>query len=205
MIDTSARSSDLPDLSGLRAVFDEHLQVAAEAAEQLLPTLARIIEIAICCLGRGNKILACGNGGSAADAQHFVAELVGSYRRPRPALAALTLMGDPATFTSLANDFGYDRVFSRQIEGLANRGDLLLAITTSGNSANIVLAAMAAQSQGCAVVALTGRGGGRIIQHADVVLRVPSDTVARVQEVHGLCLHALAHALDATPRAGGGA
>jgi phosphoheptose isomerase len=180
----------------LQAVFAEHVLVVAEAATQLLPTLAHCIEIAHRCLSAGHKILACGNGGSAADAQHFVAELVGRYSKSRPALPAMVLSGDSATFTAVCNDFGFDQVFARQIDALARPGDVLIALSTSGNSLNVINAAGAAHGRGCTVVAFTGRSGGELVQHADVALRVPSDTVARIQEVHGLCLHALAEALD---------
>jgi len=141
--------------------------------------------------------MACGNGGSAADAQHLVAELVGRFRDERRALAAVTLMADAATLTALANDYGYEQVFARQIEALAAPGDVLFAISTSGNSANVVRAAAAARARGCAVVGFTGASGGKLAEHADFLVRAPSAVVARIQEVHALCIHAIADALDA--------
>ena len=180
----------------LQTVFAEHLSVVAEAAGELLPTLVQCIHLARRCLNSGCKILACGNGGSAADAQHFVAELVGRYAATRRALAAVVLGSDSATMTAVSNDFGFEHVFARQVEALARPGDVFLALSTSGNSRNVINAAIAAKQLGCTVIALTGRSGGGLIQCADWALRVPSDNVARIQEVHGICLHALAQALD---------
>jgi phosphoheptose isomerase len=183
-------------LESLRGIFAEHVMVVDEAATQLLPTLAHCIRVARRCLTGGHKILACGNGGSAADAQHFVAELVGRYSKSRKALPAIVLAGDSATFTAVSNDFGFEQVFARQIDALARPEDVLVAISTSGNSRNVLNAAQAARERGCTIIALTGRSGGDLLRHADITLRVPSDTVGRIQEVHGLCLHALAEALD---------
>jgi phosphoheptose isomerase len=177
-------------------VFAEHCAVAARAAEQLPPVIERIVATAHECLRGGHRILACGNGGSAADAQHMVAELIGRFRDERAALPACALTADAATLTALANDYGYERVFARQVEALACAGDVLFAISTSGNSPNVVLAAQAARARGCTVIALTGEGGGRLAAQADVVLRAPSSVVARIQEVHSLCIHAIVESLD---------
>ena len=152
----------------------------------------------------GGKILLFGNGGSAADAQHLVAELVGRFAEERRALAAVALTADPATLTALGNDYGYERVFARQIEALARAGDVLFAISTSGNSANVVRAAETARAQGCSVVALTGAGGGQLARHADVIVRAPATVVARIQEVHALCIHAVVATLDERIRDRGG-
>jgi phosphoheptose isomerase len=179
-----------------RDVFAEHCAVAARAAEELPPVIERIVAAAYECLRRGHRILACGNGGSAADAQHMVAELIGRFRDERAPLAAIALTADTATLTALANDYGYERVFARQVEALARAGDVLFAISTSGNSQNVVLAAQAARARGCTVVALTGEGGGRLAEQADLVLRAPSAVVARIQEVHTLSIHAIVESLD---------
>jgi D-sedoheptulose 7-phosphate isomerase len=181
----------------IHEVFAEHAAVAARAARELPPVLERIVAAMHGCLRGGGRILACGNGGSAADAQHLVAELVGRFAGERPALAAIALAGDAATLTALANDYGYERVFARQVEALARAGDLLFAISTSGNSANVVRAAQTARALGCTVVALTGEGGGQLAGHADLLLPAPSKVVARIQEIHGLCLHAICASLDA--------
>jgi D-sedoheptulose 7-phosphate isomerase len=177
-------------------VFADHAAVAARAALELPPVLERIVGALHDCLRAGGKILACGNGGSAADAQHLVAELIGRFRDERRALPAIALAADAATLTALGNDYGFERVFARQVEGLARAGDVLLAISTSGNSPNVVLAAQAARSLRCTVVALTGARGGELAGHADIIVKAPSNTVARIQEVHGLCIHAVCEALD---------
>jgi D-sedoheptulose 7-phosphate isomerase len=177
-------------------VFAEHSAVAARAARELPPVLEAIVRAARECLRDGRKVLACGNGGSAAQAQHLVAELVGRFARERPALPAIALGADTATLTALGNDYGYERVFARQVEALAAAGDLLFAISTSGNSPNVVLAAQAARKRGCRVVALTGAAGGELARHADLTLQAPSSVVARIQEVHALCVHAIVEAID---------
>jgi phosphoheptose isomerase len=183
-------------VESLQAIFAEHLLAVADAATQLLPALAQCIEAARHCLDAGGKILACGNGGSAADAQHFVAELVGRYMKSRSALSAVVLGSDSATLTAVSNDFGFEHVFARQVDALARPGDVLVALSTSGNSPNVIRAAVSARKRGCLVIALTGRSGGTLVEQADIALRVPSETVARIQEVHELCLHALAQALE---------
>jgi phosphoheptose isomerase len=183
-------------------VFIEHSAVAARAAEQLPPVLERIVATAYDCLRGGCKILACGNGGSAADAQHLVAELVGRFREERRALPAIALTGDAATLTALGNDYGYERVFARQLEALGRAGDVLFAISTSGNSANVVQAAQTARQLGCRVVGLTGARGGQLAAHADLLVQAPSTVVARIQEIHTLCIHAIAESLDGLIREG---
>jgi D-sedoheptulose 7-phosphate isomerase len=180
----------------LQDIFEEHIIAVSQAATQVLPYLAECIHIARQCLKAGNKILVCGNGGSAADAQHFVAELVGRYSKTRQALSAVALGTDAATMSALSNDFGFDQMLSRQVEALGRRGDVLIALSTSGNSVNVINAAIAARARDCTVVAFTGRTGGNLAQYAHVCLRVPADSVARIQELHELCMHSLAQALD---------
>jgi D-sedoheptulose 7-phosphate isomerase len=176
--------------------FAEHAAVAARASRELPPQLERIAAAAFECLSSGRKILACGNGGSAAQAQHLAAELVGRFQGERRALAAVALCADTATLTSLANDYGYQQVFARQVEALAQAGDLLIAISTSGNSPNVLEAATAARVRKCSVVAFTGAGGGKLAAEADLLLRAPAESVARIQEVHALCIHALVDELE---------
>ena len=185
---------------GVEQIFTEHAAVAARAARELPPVLARIVAALDTCLRDGHKVLACGNGGSAAEAQHLVAELVGRFLEERRALPAIALTADTATLTALGNDYGYERVFARQLEALAGRGDLLFAFSTSGNSTNVVLAARTARTLGCTVVALTGERGGALAPLADLVLPAPSTVVARIQEVHALCVHILIDSLDALLR-----
>lgn len=177
-------------------VFAEHAQVAARAARELPPVLERIATATHGCLRAGGKVLACGNGGSAAHAQHLVAELIGRFREERRALPGIALTADAATLTALGNDYGYDRVFARQVEALALPADVLFAISTSGNSANVVLAARIARERKCTVIALTGAHGGQLAAHADLVLAAPSTVVARIQEMHTLCIHVIFESLD---------
>lgn len=152
------------------------------------------------CLRNGGKMMACGNGGSAADAQHFAAELLNRFERERAPLAAIALTTDTSTLTSIANDYAYEQVFAKQVTGLGRPGDVLLAISTSGNSPNVMAAIEAAHARGMRVVALTGKGGGAIakqLESDDIHLCVPADRTARIQEVHLLTLHCLCDGIDA--------
>ena len=185
-------------MSRARQAFEEHGRVLDEASATLPTLLEDAAERALRCLASGNKLLACGNGGSAADAQHFVAELVGRFgRQQRRALPAIALGTNAAAVTASANDFGYEQSFARELRALAHAGDLLVAISTSGESDNVIAAARAAADIGCGVVALTGAGGGRLAALADPLIAVPSDRVARIQEIHALCLHVLCELIDA--------
>jgi D-sedoheptulose 7-phosphate isomerase len=179
-------------------IFAEHAKVTARAAEELPEVLERVVAAVDACLSRGHKIFACGNGGSAADAQHLVAELIGRFLHERRALPAIALTADAATLTAISNDYGYERVFARQLEGLAQRGDLLFAISTSGNSPNVLQAAQTALDLGCVVVAMTGERDSKLAAHATagLLIRAPSIVTARIQEVHSLCIHAIADSLD---------
>ncbi|HTD29830.1 MAG TPA: SIS domain-containing protein [Xanthomonadaceae bacterium] len=177
-------------------IFLEHAIVVREAAAVLPSVLDEISVLLQECLASGRKILACGNGGSAATAQHFVAELVGRFRLERRALAAVALTSDTMILTALANDYGYQRVFARQVEALGTSGDVLLAFSTSGNSPNVIEAARTARAMGCKVVAFTGSDGGLLAADADLILRAPSKDVARIQEVHDICIHAIAESIE---------
>ncbi len=180
----------------LREIFDEHSQVLQETLATQSAVFEQVATMAEDCLRGGGKILVFGNGGSAADAQHFAAELVGRFEQDRQGLPAVALTVNTSTLTAVANDYGFDRVYARQIEALANSGDLAFAISTSGNSANVVEAARAAGELGCKVVGMTGPGGGALAGHADALLAIPSTTVARIQEMHEILLHALAAVLE---------
>jgi D-sedoheptulose 7-phosphate isomerase len=179
-------------------VFADHAKVTARAAEELPAILERVVRAVDECLSGGHKVFACGNGGSAADAQHLVAELIGRFLLERQALPAIALTADTATLTAIGNDYGYERVFARQLEGLARKGDLLFAISTSGNSPNVLQAAQTARGLGCVVVAMTGERESKLVAHADpgLFIRAPSTVTARIQEVHTLCIHAIADSLD---------
>jgi D-sedoheptulose 7-phosphate isomerase len=179
-----------------RKSFAEHQEVVADSLEKLCPGLEKAADLALSALSCGQKLLICGNGGSAADAQHFAAELVVRFRNDRKSIPCVALTTDTSVLTAAANDYGFEHVFCRQLEALANPKDVLIAISTSGNSANVVLAARRAKELGCSVIAMTGRSGGRLSEHCDILLDVPSAVVARVQEVHELCLHILADLIE---------
>ncbi|HZN03342.1 MAG TPA: SIS domain-containing protein [Candidatus Polarisedimenticolia bacterium] len=169
------------------------------------PALERLRRLALLAhevLARGGKVLACGNGGSASDAQHFAAELVGRYKDERPALAAVALTSDGAVLTCLANDYDYERIFARQVEALGRPGDLLLAISTSGRSPNVLRALETARARGLSTAALLGRDGGPALPLADVAVVVEDEETARIQEGHALLIHLLCEALDHLPRPG---
>ncbi|HUF19554.1 MAG TPA: phosphoheptose isomerase [Burkholderiales bacterium] len=179
--------------------FSDSAQLKLQAVTQLAEPLAQASQRLVQCLKSEHKVLACGNGGSAADAQHFAAELLNRFEMERPPLAALALTTDSSTLTSIANDYNYNEVFSKQVRGLGQPGDLLLAISTSGNSPNVIEAIHAAHERRMGVIALTGKKGGKmaeILGPDDVHLCVPADRTARVQEVHLLCLHCMCDAID---------
>ena len=179
--------------------FEQSIAAKQSAAAALAEPLARAVEMMVACLMNSGKILACGNGGSAADAQHFAAELINRFEMERPPLAAIALTTDSSTLTSIANDYHYDQVFSKQVSALGGPGDVLLAISTSGNSPNVIEAIKVAHEREMAVVALTGRGGGQMTELLganDVHLCVPHERTARIQEVHLLCLHCLCDGID---------
>ena len=181
------------------AHFAESAKLKLAAAEVLGAPLVRGIQLMVDTLRAGGKILSCGNGGSAADAQHFAAELVNRFERERPPLAAIALSTDTSGLTSIANDYAYQQVFSKPLRAFGKRGDALLAISTSGNSANVIDAIHAAHELGIRVIALTGNGGGKmaaLMRDDDVHLCVPHKTTARIQEVHLLCIHCLCDGID---------
>jgi len=174
-------------------------QLKLEAAEMLAPIIEQAAQAIVQCLTQGGKVLACGNGGSAAHAQHFAAAMINRFEEERPGLAAIALTTDSATLTSVANDSAYEQVFARSIKALGLPGDVLLAISTSGNSASVLQAVAAAHGRGMRVLALTGRSGGMLAEQmsdADVLLCVPAQSTARIQEVHLLVIHCLCDAVD---------
>jgi D-sedoheptulose 7-phosphate isomerase len=190
----------MENLAGrISAHFAESAKLKLAAAEPLAAPLVRGIELLVDTLRGGGKVLSCGNGGSAADAQHFAAELVNRFERERPPLAAIALSTDTSALTSIANDYAYQQVFSKPLRAFGKRGDALLAISTSGNSANVIDAMHAAHELGVRVIALTGNGGGKmaaLLRNDDVHLCVPHKTTARIQEVHLLCIHCLCDGID---------
>ena len=179
--------------------FLDNIEVQQVAAKELPVTVAIAVMAMVECLNSGGKIMACGNGGSAADAQHFAAELMGRFERERRELAAVALTTDTSILTAVGNDYSYDQVFSKQVRGLGKSGDILLAITTSGNSKNVTKAVEAAQALGIKVIALSGNGGGqlnKVLGANDLLLAAPSSRTARIQETHLVLLHALCDGID---------
>lgn len=180
----------------IQEAFEEHARLHDEAARALIPELRKATGLAENALAAGGKLLAFGNGGSAAQSQHLAAELVVRFIRNRRALPAVALSTDTSALTAAGNDFGFEHVFERQIEALARAGDCVVALSTSGNSPNVLRAVDRARELGCATIGLTGRGGGALAERVDVLLAVPSDTTARIQEYHQICIHILAGWLE---------
>jgi len=189
-----------PLIERIRQQFADSIAVKQMALAQLAAPLEAAVRLIARRLTAGGKVLACGNGGSAADSQHFAAEMLNRFEKERAPLAALALTTDTSTLTSIANDYAFDQVFAKQVTALGRAGDVLLAISTSGSSPNVVAAVDAAHAKGMTVVALTGRGGGTLGQRLraeDVHLCVPAERTARIQEVHLLVIHCLCDGIDA--------
>ncbi len=179
--------------------FKASAQTTLSSADTLAPQIELAARLLVQSFTQGGKVLACGNGGSAADAQHFAAAMINRFEQERPGLAAISLTTDTSTLTSISNDSNYDQIFTRQIKALGQPGDILLAISTSGNSPNVLHAVVAAHARSMHVIALTGRSGGALaeqIQEDDVFLCVPAESTARIQEVHLLTIHCLCDAVD---------
>ena len=179
--------------------FIDSADLKYKTAQILNKPILEAIQAILSCVTSGGKVLACGNGGSAADAQHFAAEFVGRFERERPELAAIALTTDSSILTAIGNDYDFNQIFSKQVRALGQGTDVLLAISTSGNSANVLAAINAAHEREMTIVALTGKGGGKIAQalkETDVNICVPSDRTARIQEVHLLVLHCICDGVD---------
>jgi len=179
--------------------FIDSADLKYQAAQVLSKPIAAAVAAILASVTSGGKVLACGNGGSAADAQHFAAEFVGRFERERPELGAIALTTDSSIITAIANDYSYDHIFSKQVRALGQAGDVLLAITTSGNSTNVLAAIQAAHEREMTVVALTGKGGGKMgqaLRETDVHICVPHDRTARIQEVHLLVIHCICDGVD---------
>jgi D-sedoheptulose 7-phosphate isomerase len=179
--------------------FNEGAELKIQAATALAHPISEAIDLMFMALSNGNRILACGNGGSAAHAQHFSAGLVGRFERERLPLPALSLSTDPSILTAIGNDYSFTEIFSKQVQAYGQAGDVLLAISTAGNSANVMMAIETAQERDMRVVALTGKGGGAIVSllsDADVHVCVPDDRITRIQEVHLLIIHCLCDGID---------
>lgn len=187
-------------LQRIQNQFTESIATKEKALAAMAAPIEAAVRAMVACLAADGKVMACGNGGSAADSQHFAAELLNRFEKERPPLAAIALTTDTSTLTSIANDYAYDQVFAKQVAGLGRAGDVLLAISTSGNSPNVLEAIKVAHARGIRIVALTGKGGGTIgkqLKSDDIHLCVPADRTARIQEVHLLTLHCLCDGIDA--------
>ncbi|MEO1927094.1 MAG: D-sedoheptulose 7-phosphate isomerase [Nautiliaceae bacterium] len=179
----------------LKKCLTEHIKTA-EKMEKLLPLIERAGKICIEALKNGNKIMLCGNGGSAADSQHIAAELSGRFKKERNPLAGIALTTDTSALTAIGNDYGYEFVFSRQVEALGKKGDILIAISTSGNSLNVIKAIESVRKIGCKVITLTGKDGGKMKNLGDVNIVIPSDETPRIQEMHIMVGHMICALID---------
>jgi len=191
----------LPSDSFIRWVFDEieaSIDVKRRTIETQVPMIVAIAERVVETFWRGGKLLLCGNGGSAADAQHIAAEFVSRFRRERRGLPAIALTTDTSILTAISNDYGYERVFARQVEALGRPGDMVIGISTSGISASVIAAMRAARNGGMATVGFTGASGGTLVDHVDLCLCVPSHNTARIQEVHITVAHAVCEIVERT-------
>lgn len=185
--------------SHVKQIFNDSIQTQITSADTLADTIAKAGLLMVDALLNNHKILACGNGGSAADAQHFSAEMLNRFESERPSLPAIALTTDSSTITSIGNDYHFNEVFSKQIKALGQPGDVLLALSTSGNSKNVIDAIIAAHHRQMVVIALTGRDGGDVpplLNPSDIEIRVPSESTARIQETHGIVIHCLCDIID---------
>jgi D-sedoheptulose 7-phosphate isomerase len=180
----------------IKLQLTEHAALIRKVEDTLTEKIAATVVMLQDALGGGNKLLVMGNGGSAADAQHFAAEIIGRFKMERPALPAIALTTDSSILTAIGNDFGFDAVFSRQVEGLGRQGDVVFGISTSGNSSNVLTALSKARELGCSTVALLGRDGGTIKAVADISIIVPSDDTPRIQEIHVTVIHIICDLLE---------
>ncbi len=176
--------------------FEEHLKTSQATFESIGHSVEVAAKLCIDCLKNGNKILLFGNGGSAADAQHIAAELVGRYKTERKGLAAIALTTDTSALTAISNDYGYNRVFDRQVEALANTGDVAIGISTGGTSANVASALKLAKDLDCKTIGFSGRGGGEMNELCDINIVVPAQDTARIQEMHIVIGHTICHLID---------
>ena len=179
----------------LKKCLIDHIETA-KRMEKLLPLIKKASKICIQALNNGNKIMLCGNGGSAADAQHIAAELSGRFKKERRALAGIALTTDTSALTAIGNDYGYEYVFSRQVEAIAKKGDVLIGISTSGNSANVINAINVAKKIGCKIITLTGKDGGNMKNLGDINIIVPSNDTPRIQEMHIMIGHMICYDID---------
>ncbi len=182
--------------SVIKKEIEAHQLVVNQVINSLHEQISEVSKLCVDTLKQGNKILICGNGGSAADAQHFAAELIGRYKTERKGLPAIALTTDTSALTAIGNDYGYDRVFDRQLESLANKGDLVIGISTSGNSENVIKALSLAKKIECKTIGLTGKTGRAMNEVSDINVVIPSNDTARIQEMHILIIHIICQIID---------
>jgi D-sedoheptulose 7-phosphate isomerase len=182
--------------SNINNIFNQHLEVVENSKETLTTKIITACELIKNAISLDKKILIFGNGGSAADAQHIAAELTGRFEKERRALPAIALTTDTSALTAIGNDYGFDKIFERQVEALAKKGDILIGISTSGNSPNVLNGLKKGKSIGCISIGLSGRNGGQFDLHCDINLNVPSDITARIQEIHILIGHIICSNID---------
>lgn len=180
----------------IQDTFEEHINIAKNTLAELESKIAETSNLVIECIGRGNKVLLFGNGGSASDAQHIAAEFVGRFVKNRASFPAIALTTDTSALTAIGNDYGFERIFARQVEGLAVSGDIVIGISTSGNSSNVLSGLLMAKEKGCHVIGFSGNGGGKMNELCDTNLVIPSNITARIQEMHILIGHIICSALD---------
>jgi len=183
-------------LNMIQKELQAHQVTIVKTIDTMIPSIEKASKLMVSTLKNGNKILLIGNGGSAADAQHIAAELVGRYKSERGGLPAIALTTDTSALTAISNDYGYAKVFDRQVEALASEGDLLIGISTSGNSANILSALALAKELGCTTLGMSGKSGGKMNETCDINLVIPSNDTPRIQEMHILIGHILCQAVD---------
>ncbi|MCK9338135.1 MAG: D-sedoheptulose 7-phosphate isomerase [Arcobacteraceae bacterium] len=183
-------------LSRVQSEFELHIKSVTECLPKLEADVSKAAYLIVEALKKGNKVLLCGNGGSAADAQHIAAELTGRYKTERRGLPGIALTTDTSALTAIGNDYGYDRIFDRQVEALARSGDVLIGISTSGNSKNVINALNVAREMGCVTIGLSGRDGGAMNDVCDINIVVPSFDTPRIQEMHILIGHTICHCID---------
>ena len=184
------------ELIGARLLEHEKLVHKVMGSKRLLKAIEEAVGLISLTLASGGKVMFCGNGGSAADAQHWAAEIVGRFQKERPGMAALALTTDTSILTAIGNDYGYDRIFARQVEGLGREGDVLVGISTSGNSGNVLAAIETARAKGIRVIGFTAKGGGKMADLGDVLLDVPSVNTARAQEIHEIMGHIICELVE---------
>ena len=185
-------------MNAIKKSFTEHIDLAKSTADSQAADISKVVGIILNCYKNTGKLLICGNGGSAADSQHFAAELVGRYKKERRAMAAIALTTDTSALTAISNDYGFEHVFERQVEALGKKGDILIMISTSGNSSNLLKAAETARANGITTIGLLGKGGGKLGNICDHTIIIDADNTPRIQEMHTMIIHIICEEIEKT-------